>query len=85
MLRGMNDVDKQIEIARLNKVAQKEQKDVIKHKFLQVNYKEAIADKMRTHQHESRSPLACIYHSAPKLSSAVFSNESQLYISREMG
>jgi hypothetical protein len=29
---------------------------------------------MRTHLRDSRSPLACTFHSAPKLSSAVFSN-----------
>ncbi len=47
--RGMNANEPEAEVKRLNRVALKAQKDVVKNKALIVKYKSMVAERMRAH------------------------------------
>jgi hypothetical protein len=65
--RNLTHEEQQAEVKRLNTMALKGQKDIVKHKLLQVKYKSMIEEKMRVYLSESRSPLNAVYHCAPVL------------------
>ncbi len=47
---------------------------MIKTKLLDVNYKVAIAEKMREYLQDSRTPMAKIFHATPKTFNAIIAN-----------
>jgi hypothetical protein len=72
--REMTSEEQQLEVVRMNKGAAKGLKTVIKSKLLDVNFKLLIASKMMEHLHESRTPMAKIFHVTPNTMNAVLSN-----------
>jgi hypothetical protein len=78
--RGLNSVEQENEVKRMNKVTLKGHKEVIKHKILEVNYSQMLADKMREYLAGSRSPLCTMFHSAPKRNSVLLKNPNFLSV-----
>ena len=70
----MTSDEQQLEVVRMNKGAAKGLKTVIKSKLLDVNFKLLIASKMMEHLHESRTPMAKIFHVPPNTINAVLAN-----------
>jgi hypothetical protein len=78
--RNLTNEEQEEEIKRLNKVAFKEQKDIVKQKLLQVQYKSMIEDKMRVYLSESRPSLNDVFHYAPVLRASHVMNPSFLSV-----
>jgi hypothetical protein len=78
--RGLSSVEQENEVKRMNKVTLKGHKEVIKHKILEVNYRQIIAEKMRAYLAASRSSLVTMFHSAPKRNSVLLTNPNFLSV-----
>jgi hypothetical protein len=78
--RALSSEDQDNEVKRLNKVTLKGQKDVIKQKILDVNYKTILAEKMRAHLAGSRSSLVAMFHTAMKRNSVLLTDPNFLSV-----
>jgi hypothetical protein len=78
--RGMNATEQDAEMKRLNKVAMKAQKDIVKNKVLIDKYKSMVAERMRAYLTASRSSMTSIFHVVSKSKPGVLDKPSFLSV-----